>query len=205
MNSIYGLIEIGLNRYLALEPTVIAECARLEGRVLAFELTDWNIAFYLAPDNAGVRVLDSWPESPDVRLSGRLAAFIRLLSAGAERQAELSAGRIRVDGDAALADRFTRLLESVELDLEEVLAPVTGDLAAHRLGQLGHGFFGWGRYTIGTLARDVAEYLREESGDLVHHSDVESWMNDVDELAEGVDRLDARMARLEKSRGDIKR
>lgn len=204
MNPIYGLIEIGLNRYLALEPSVLAECARLQGRVLAFELTDWNMAFYLVPDQAGVSVLDSWPDMPDVRLAGSLAAFMRLLASGAERQAVLSAGRIRVEGDAMLADRFTSLLESVELDLEEVLAPVTGDVAAYQLGRLGRSFFGWGRYAVGTLARDVAEYLREESGDLVHKTDVERWMNGVDELAEGVDRLGARVARLESNRDDIK-
>lgn len=205
MNSIYGLIEIGLNRYLALEPTALAECARLKGRVLAFELTDLNLAFYMIPDQAGVSVLDAWPQLPDVRLSGSLAAFARLLASGDERQAELATGRIRMEGDAALADRFVRVLESVELDLEEVLAPVAGDVAAHELGRLGRSFFSWSRYAVSTLARDMAEYLREESGDLVHHSDVERWMNDVDELAEGVDRLSARVARLESSMGDIER
>ena len=42
------------------------------------------------------------------------------------------------------------------------------------------------------------EFLREETGDLVHAEDVEAWMDAVDGLRSDADRLEARIRRLER-------
>lgn len=201
MHSIYGLIEIGLNRYLSVEPEALAACARLAGRVLAFHLSDLGLEFHLSPDATGMRVIEPLPERPDVRLSAGTATFIRLLTAGEERQALLTSGAIQVEGDAALADRFTRMLESARPDPEEILAPLMGDVLAYRAGRFGRGLLDWGRHAAATLAGDTTEYLREESGDLVHRNDAEDWMSGVDEVSEDLARLTARVQRLEKTAG----
>ena len=52
-----GAVEIALNRYLRLEPAVLADCAGLEGRVLALhaDALDWTL--FLQPHAQGVQVL----------------------------------------------------------------------------------------------------------------------------------------------------
>ncbi len=46
------------------------------------------------------------------------------------------------------------------------------------------------------LAKDGAEFLRDERRDLVAPAEMEQFLDDVDALRERADRLDARLARL---------
>jgi len=78
------------------------------------------------------------------------------------------------------------------------VARVIGDGAAHRLVGGLKGLFGFGRSAADKLSRDTAEYLTEESEDLARAADVEEWMDAVDSVREGVDRLEARLAQLER-------
>jgi ubiquinone biosynthesis protein UbiJ len=196
-------LEIALNRYLRLEPAALAECARLEGRTIALAATDLGWHFVLEPIAAGVRVSDAAELKADVTVSAatpRLLALALGSAAGKSRQG-LPQG-LSVDGDAELLDRFSRLLRSIGFDIEEPLARVLGDGAAHRVADALRGLFGWSRSAADRLTLDTAEYLREETGDLADSAGVEEWMQGADALRESVDRLEARLARLEKLRKD---
>ena len=186
-------LEIGLNRYLALEPDVAAEFARLEGRVIALHAQGPDWEFYLCPARAGVIVLDAHAGKPDVRISARPTALLRRAFRGAD-----GASGVSVEGDADLLQKFSTLMGRVGFDPEEWLAPWLGDGAAHRASQALRGLFGWGRASVSTLALDTAEYLREETGDLPHRADVERWSDGVDAARKRSEQLAARLARLER-------
>lgn len=191
-------LEVALNRYLRLEPAVLADCAKLEGRALALEASDLGWRFVIEPIASGVRVSDGGAIKPDVTVS---ATTVQVLSAalrsiGQENPA-LPTG-LRVDGDAELLDRFGRLLRKVGFDIEEPLSRLVGDSAAHRIAGGLRGLFGWGRTAADRLAVDTSEYLREEVHELAGAADVEEWMHGVEALREGVDRLEARLVRLER-------
>jgi len=190
-------LEVALNRYLGLEPDVLAECARLKGRVIALRAIGPEWEFFLVPHAGGVQVLDRWEGKADVRIA---APPTRLLT-----QAVLNAGQgtpplsgVQVEGDAELLSRFGSLLARVGFDPEEWLARSVGDAAAHRIAEGLSALFGWGRRSASTLALDTAEYLREETRDLVHRDDVERWMDEVDRVRERTDRLAAKLDRLER-------
>ena len=59
----------------------------------------------------------------------------------------------------------------------------------------------FGRRAGDTFARNISEYLTEESRDLPVRIEVEEFLDGVDRLREAVDRLDARVAAAERSRG----
>ncbi|MDE0856825.1 MAG: hypothetical protein OSA97_20615, partial [Nevskia sp.] len=119
---------------------------------------------------------------------------LALRSAGGE--AGLPAG-LEVEGDTELLTRFNALLARVGFDPEELAARLLGDAAAHRLVGGLRELFGWGRHAAQRLTQDTAEYLREETGDLARAGDIEEWMQGVETLREGADRLEARLALLE--------
>ena len=189
-------LEVALNRYLALEPEVLADCGRLQGRVIALHASGPEWEFFLCPNAQGVQVLDAWPAKPDVRISATLGQLLRQgLRAGSDAGSTLSG--VAVEGDAELLARFAKLLAKVGFDPEEWLAKWLGDAAAHRINQGLRGLLDWGRSSVSTLSLDTAEYLREETRDLVHRADVEQWMDQVDNLRERADRFAARLQRLE--------
>lgn len=190
-------LEIALNRYLALEPEVLADCGRLQGRVIALHARGPEWEFFLCPNAKGVQVLDAWEGKPDVRISATLTQLLRQgLRAGSDAGAALPG--VSVEGDAELLSRFAALLTRVGFDPEEWLAKWLGDAAAHRVNQGLRGLLDWGRNSVSTLSLDTAEYLREETRDLVHRADVEQWMDQVDSLRERTDRLAARLDRMER-------
>jgi ubiquinone biosynthesis accessory factor UbiJ len=72
-----------------------------------------------------------------------------------------------------------------------------GDIAARQVGNFLRGVSGWGLDTADRLSRTVAEYLQEESRDLPARAELEAFLDQVDDLAADVARLEARLRRLE--------
>lgn len=191
-------MEIALNRHLALEPAVLAQCARLSGRIieLATEVPDWT--FSLEFHAGGVRVAPQSPRKPDVRVRGRLQTLFQLAlkAAHEDGDAGIPSG-LQVEGDVEPLQRFSRMLAEVGFDVEEFAARFVGDAAAHRAVAGLRGLFSWGRRSAETLALDTAEYLREETGDLARAADVADWSAGVETLRDDVARFEARLRRAE--------
>jgi len=174
-----GGLEIPLNRYLRLEPSAIAECARLAPRTIALQVTQPEWTFVIEFTANGVRVMSEAPKPADVSVSAPLSAFAKLGAASARGESGLPSG-IKVDGDAELLTRFNKLIASVGFEIEEVFAKYMDGGAAHRLAEGLQDFLGWSRKTADTLMLDTAEDLREETGDLARAADVEEWSDGVD-------------------------
>ena len=188
--------EIALNRYLRLEPSVIADCARLQGRCMEFALPAARLSMTVEFIDSGVRVLAEPPVPADVRIRGTPAALVAALRHVATAQPGSPTG-LQVEGDAELLAEFRSLLARVGFDPEEWLAPLIGGAASHRLLGGLRRMFDWSRSSAQRMADNSAEYLREETYDLARGRDVEGWMNEVDEARESLDRVEARLRRLE--------
>ncbi|MDN5937518.1 MAG: SCP2 sterol-binding domain-containing protein [Salinisphaera sp.] len=189
--EVLGALEIALNRILD-DPQARAEAARLRGRTLALVLTPLDLELVLWPEGHGLRVSDEPVAQPDVRLAGDFAAFARhLFGAG-----EMLGGGIRIEGDALLAQAFARLLRRAEFDPEDWLAGSLGDVGAELVGRVARSTWGVLRRAANTFALDAAEFLREESRDLVHREEIIAWGGEVDRLRADSDRLAMRLRRL---------
>lgn len=196
-------LEVGLNRYLSLDPTARADCEGLIGHSLAVRLRELDLTVTVVPVRGGLALTQEDDAVADVRLETSLPTGLRLAAAGAEqRQAMIAGGEVRIQGDARVADQLFRLLRRVDFDPEELFSAALGDVAGHRLGVALRGLLGWGRDAATTLGLDTVEYLREESFDLVHGADVGEWMDAVDTLSADADRLQARVQRLERRLAD---
>ena len=191
-------VEVALNRTLRLEPEVLSNLGPLAGRVLGLSLDGlgWDFFIELTPD--GTRVLASFERTADVHLHGTPLALGRLATQAARGDNTLPQG-VRVDGDTELLNRFRSLLTQVGFDPEELVAKVVGGGAAHRLVGGLKNLLGWGRSTASTLTQDTAEYLREETRDLARKIDADEWMDAVDVLRDGSERLEARIRLLERA------
>jgi ubiquinone biosynthesis protein UbiJ len=196
-----GAIEVALNRYLGLDAAAGTDLAALHGRCLAITIEPPGWSFNFEFIGRGVRVSGLAEQTPDVRVTGAPGLFARLASEQIRGASQLPRG-LRVEGDPELLLRFQSVLSRIGFDLAEMLEPWLGDIAAQRVADAARAFFSWGRKTLDTLTLDTAEYLREETGDLVHAEDANAFMDEVDSLRDGAERLAARVARLERRQGD---
>jgi ubiquinone biosynthesis protein UbiJ len=56
--------------------------------------------------------------------------------------------------------------------------------------------FDWSRESAKNLLQDSADFLRDESRELVAPAEMEQFLDEVDTLRDDTDRLEARIARL---------
>ena len=137
----------------------------------------------------------------DAVISGSPLALIKLLTNGAGRTAGAQRDGVRapaqVAGDAEVAGRYRELFALARPDLEEELSRFVGDLPARRLSLAAQGAIGWIGKLGRTVGENVAEYLQEESRDLVGKTEVEEFVQGVDRLRDTADRVEARLAHIE--------
>ncbi len=198
---LFSLLEQSANRILRLDRESLQRLGEFEGKVIAIALGRTAGAApdcYLLPSADGLRLVSDYDGVANVTLRGDLPTFVRVLIDGARSTPELIATRaLEIEGDVDLGRRFQRLLEGLDIDWEEQAAGVLGDVVSHKLGNVVRGMRTWRRNATQTLAADIAEYLQEESRLLAPAARVEAFLEAVDVLRADVDRLEARLRRLQ--------
>jgi len=134
-------------------------------------------------------------ERVNASIKGSPFALLRL--AAGNVQPETQAARTAVRGDAEIANSYRELIAAARPDLEEELSRIVGDLPARRLSQFALKTAAWARQARRTAGENIAEYLQEESRDLVSRPELDEFLQGVDAARETVDRVEARLTRLE--------
>jgi ubiquinone biosynthesis accessory factor UbiJ len=189
-----GALESVLNRVLALDPDSAARIAALEGA--AIELT-WS-----GPD-IGMRVtvrdgrLTIGPRAsePDLSVKSTLAGLVGMVAPWREK-AGLPAGKVQMAGDAELARRLAALAEKFEPQIDDALRERFGDAGGTAIGRALREGAAWAKTSAGTLAQDAADYVRDESGDVVSREELDTFFDEVDTLRDRGERLAQRVAAL---------
>lgn len=196
-----ALLQAAINRLLALDPDSRARLAELDGRVIRLRLRlgheengEAALELDVRPTTTGgvrLRAPDAGPA--DVTISGNPAAFGRVLFGEALPSAEAA---LELRGDVELGKRFEQILKRLDMDWEEGLARIFGDVVAHQLGRAARAL----RVQLETIARrlacDLGEYLREEARIAAPRERVEAFLQAVDRLRADTDRLEKRLERL---------
>ena len=188
-----------LNRQIAGSRRARALLAELQGRSMELRFAATPLRVRLAAESETLTVRPASDEPADAVIEGTPLSFLRLASADAAKS--IRAGGMDVKGDAEVAEGFRRLLEASRPDLEEELSRFTGDAPAHYAARFAREALEFGQRAGDILARNVAEYLTEESRDLPVRIETEEFVEGVDRLRESVDRLEARIATAERTRG----
>lgn len=191
-----------INRQIKAKTPARELCNDLAGRVVAVRVRDTSLAMYFVVGEDSLELeLDAVGE-PDVVISGSLLALANLANpGGGSRESALRGGSIDLAGDVYTAQAFQRLLGYGRPDLEEELSSLVGDAAAHGIFAVARDVAAWARGARDTLRQDVGEYLQEESGSAPSRYEVDRFSRNVNVLRDDVDRLEARLLRLE-SRGN---
>lgn len=195
-------IERAFNAVIALDPDAGRKLAALHGKVVRIALTGLGIELNFVPGHDGrLQLLGSVEGEPDATLRGSPVDLLRASNKDSGH-AELFAGNVQIDGDTGVAQRFSDALGGLDIDWEEQLSAYTGDTVAHEIGRAARAA-ARERERLGRSARDnLSEYLTEEARVLPHRYEVEDFLADVDTLRDDVERLEARVALLEKRRSE---
>lgn len=191
-------LESLLNRNIAGSARARSLLAQVAGRSLELRLSSTPLRLRFVAGSEGVTLATAAEAPADATIEGMPFTLARL--ALGDPAQSIRAGGTQVAGDAEVAQGFQKLFAAAQPDFEEELSRLTGDVAAHHLAGLARGAIDFGRRARDTFAQNVAEYLTEESHDVPLRPEVEAFISGVDGLREAADRLEARIASLERSR-----
>jgi ubiquinone biosynthesis protein UbiJ len=190
-----ALLEGALNRALALDPGIAATLAPLEGRRIGVELRGLNLALSICAHDGKLLVGPHWDAAPDLNVRAAPASLLAFTLRRGD-DAPLPPGKVEISGDAQLARTLEKIARDFRPDFEEAFARTFGDVIGVALARALRTAFAHARESAQALAQDTAEFLREESRDLIAPAEMEQFLDDVDNLRERVDRLAARVQRL---------
>jgi ubiquinone biosynthesis protein UbiJ len=193
--SVTAGLEAALNTALRLDPEVFNRLRKFSGKVIAVELQGLDLTLYLLPSANGISLMSQYPAEPDTILSGTPLAIAKM-ALGPDASKVLFAGEVTIRGDVETGQQFKRLLDELDIDWEELLSRYSGDIVAHKLGDMIRLTTAWGKQALNILGQDAAEYLQQEGQDLPLPATVRQFMQEVDAVRDDTARLEARVARL---------
>lgn len=187
-------LEQTINATLALDPTSVQRLANLQGKVIALAIQGTAITLHIAPQQRGLRLMGAYDGPVDTTLRGTPLALLRM-SAGRSGEG-LFTGAVTIDGDVETGQQLQRIFKGLDIDWEEHLSRLTGDVIGHQLGNALRSLADFGKNTVSTFGLNLGEYLQEERHVVPTRSEVDAFVAEVDTLRMAADRLEARIKRL---------
>lgn len=200
-------LEAALNRALALDPDTRDGLRALDGRRVALALDGGDLALQLRVDGERLAVgpVDG-ADTPDLSVRSSLGALVSqlpsLLGGLSGRDDAPPVGRMHISGDADLARRLQRLAKRFDPDWQKPFAAVFGDVLGVQIANAVAAALRQARINGQNLAQTAAEYVTEESRDVVSRAELDAFHDDVDVLRDDAERLAARVSRLRTTLAD---
>jgi ubiquinone biosynthesis protein UbiJ len=186
-----ALAAPAVNRVLRRNSWALQELRPFAGRTARFEFPLLAIVFTVG--DAG----ELTPAAPGAQAHVTFAVtpgqMLRVLA-----RDDSVLNEIAVNGDTDFATVLSRIWRHLRWDLEEDLAAVFGDIAAHRMVMAGKTLDRWRAQSLDGLAHSFAEYWTEEQPLIARAGDVEHFNREVDRLRDDLARLEKRIQQLTK-------
>jgi ubiquinone biosynthesis accessory factor UbiJ len=194
-------LEIALNRVVALDPDTRAAIARLDGKrvELALEAPALALSLRVRGDTLEVGPPDSASEA-DLGLRATLGGLLSQLPF-ARRDGHAPVGKLRINGDAELARTLQQLAQRFDPDWDKPFSQALGPIFGPQVARVLRDGLQAGGKLAKNLVRDAAEYVTEESRDVIGKDELSAFHDDVDSLRDRTERLVARVARLRPASG----
>ena len=192
------LITAGLNRYLECDPERSSELKQIDGKVIAVKIRELEVTITFQVEGLKLQEISNADAKADVELNLSIKTLPNYLL-GVDRNQLIKNGDIEIIGDTHVASVFHNILSAVEIDWEELLAARIGDTMASQIGFGARKVKGLMRTMRENARLDARDYLQDNLQVAVTQAEVDGFVQQVDILRADVDRLEARLKRLEVS------
>ncbi|MDG4811993.1 hypothetical protein P8629_03135 [Hydrogenovibrio sp. 3SP14C1] len=188
--SLSKLFETLLNQAIQLDDQQGQAFAACDEKVIQLTLTDFAQTFFLIyqiqPDGHGIfSVQNHLMGSPDCHLKFSCNDWIQNQPA------------YNISGDETVAEAFIEAVKTLEIDWEEQLSKVTGDLIAFKVGSTVRQGQKTSREAKQKIGETLKEYLQFEIEVLPTHSQINRFAHNVQQTTQAVDQLAERIQRLQ--------
>lgn len=188
-----GTLAYVLERAASLDEAAERKLAPLAGRWLKFDLQGLGMELWLSADGPAPIVLaepDIENLEPDTEITGTPASLLAMALPDLDGD-----GRVRIEGDARLAQQFQQAMRALDPDIEKALTESLGEIMGPQVYRFIRESAQAAAGSVRTGGEQVTHWLREESGLTPSPAEWRAFRDGVDELREQVDRLESRLRR----------
>jgi ubiquinone biosynthesis accessory factor UbiJ len=193
-NIILSAQEAILNRYLNLDFECKEHLHRLSGKVVKIE---WNpLTYYWLFKSDAIYLSKDYSGPVDLILRG--STFDFLCSVFIKKDKALTDIPLQVVGDMEFGKQFKDFFSNLEIDYEEQLSKIVGDVIAYPMIQVLKAITLWARQSMECFSQNLTNYVQREMNWLISEEELQYFFSDVDELRDDYARLEARINALQK-------
>lgn len=188
-------LETAINAFLKLDPETLTRLEKLSGKIIKVDISDWNFCFYIEPSAQGMHLYTQISAQPDTIIRGKLGSLLRVGKAQGENKA-LFDNAIEISGDMDTGSAIREIMQKIDIDWEEHLSRITGDEVAHTIGEQTRKTIQAGKDAADSVKFNIKEFIFAEAKFFPTKVEVEQFYQDISQLRDDVDRLEARIKRL---------
>jgi len=188
-------IELLINKVLSLNTSKI-DLKKLEQKTLTIILSEVNFPISLSVNNNKV-IVSGLTERADCTVNTSIKT-LQELKAQQQLTELIKQNKLDLTGDIKVAQQFTNLAESLNIDWQSELAAHIGDMPTHKLMQLGKKFTDKFQFASKQMKADASEYIVHEKRLVVTRSQIELFNQQVSNVSNQVDKISTRIEALTK-------
>jgi len=185
-------INKAMNKSLSYDLESTKKLEAFEGKVIKVELQSTPFEFYIKISDKSIVLAKHLADKADTTIKGTPLA---LFSMNAEEPI-IGIKSVQIQGDANTGQFFAKWLKNLKPDWEEACCELLGDGMGVRVSSMAKGLLDFGKNIKDSLLKNSSEYLQEESRDLISPSEMEDFLDDVDDLKADTARLEQQIQQL---------
>lgn len=182
-----------INAALAYDPASRIALAELSPQVLAVHISSPNFKIYVMPSLDGIELYGHYEGDITTQLEGTLPALLSLIKSD---RLNLKDSGVQLFGSTSFLAEFQKILKNLDIDWEEMLSQMFGDIIGHQGAELIRGKMSWTKDRVSNIQRLTSEFLTEELRVLPSKPELAFFNAQVDELKLGADRVTARIEQI---------
>lgn len=194
-------LERLIRQALELDPATRERLARYEGKRLFVETRAPALGILVSLESDGVHLSPEAGPHPHATIE---APSFELLKVALSRDMHFIGGPVKVSGDVMLVQELHAIGRQLDIDWETGLSRMLGDTVSYPLSRGLRHLFGFANRVANTLLQNTGEYLSEEKELVPVRWEVEEFLTDNRDLRADLDRVESRLARLQKRLGKLK-
>lgn len=189
-------IESAINQLIHLDKLAINNIKSLNGKVVKLIVSPITIYISFNLDKIELNTNSNRP--PDTTITAKPMALLKLGLLPEEEVSHLFRDEIKIEGDVEVGQKLKQLMDKLELDWEEQLSKLTGDIVAHQVGKSFRNLKQQAQSFAANFKNNLNEYLHEEAQQAPTREELHDFYQEVDELRLRVDRLCAHIEKIYK-------
>lgn len=194
-------VENILNAIVRRDPHIAKKLAAFDSKCIEVVSLRPNFSLHIRfeDDTIKLSAIDSQTLGiqADATITGNAESLLSLLTKKSDQRA-LADSAIDISGDATLVQDLHVTIESLDVDWQDYLAPILGDVLSNELGEMQSNARDWSKSAGTSMQRGVRDYLSEEARLVPSELEVDSFSNRLDQLRLSIDRLAAKTELLKR-------